>query len=111
MRNSKKNRKGIAIELAILTLAITAIFCTIAVTTTLQESKFIKAELEDLDKKCKKLEYEKDFKAILYKVDINDIVDDKPSMVNDKFTLFYKPVKDKNAITITEFEWASQITN
>ena len=63
MRNSKKNRRGIAIELAILTLAITAIFCTIAVTTTLQESKFIKAELEDLGKKCDKLKYEKKDKA------------------------------------------------
>ena len=58
-----ENRKGIAIELAILTIAITAIFCTIAVTTTLQESKFIKAELKDLDEKCTKLEYEKKDKA------------------------------------------------
>ena len=65
MRNSKKNRRGIAIELAILTLAITAIFCTIAVTTTIQESKFIKAELKDLDEKCDKLKYEKLLKAQL----------------------------------------------
>ena len=67
MRNSKKNRRGIAIELAILTLAITAIFCTIAVTTTLQESKFIKAELEDLDERCVELKYEKLLKTQLKK--------------------------------------------
>ena len=86
-----KNRRGIAIELAILTIAITAIFCTIAVTTTLQESKFIKAELKDLDKKCTKLEYEKPAK----------------DACNDKLKWIQNNDLSQN-VTNPEFTWSNE---
>ena len=56
MRNSKK--RGVAIELAIFALAVVAIFGTIAASVILNEAKYIKADLAELDETCERIEYE-----------------------------------------------------
>ena len=110
MKNKNSRKRGAAIELAILALALAAIFGTVATSVMLTEAKCIKIDKDELKETYERLEIEKKVKdRIRHTLDVggelntntlgtDGIADIKPHISDDK-----------NSCTIIDWKWVEEV--
>jgi hypothetical protein len=105
MKNNRRKR-GAAIELAILALAIAAIFGTLAVSVTLSEARLIKVDKAELTEVYKRIECERTAKDSIKRILKKDGEPTSSSInTGGMATAVPKISEDGNSCKIISWEW------
>ena len=110
MKNKNSRKRGAAIELAILALALAAIFGTVATSVMLTEAKCIKIDKDELKETYERLEIEKKVKdSIRHALDGSGKLDEETLGTDGSADVTLYISDDKNSCTIIDWKWVEEL--